>query len=72
MNLLQSVGSMGGRGRGNKRNRTQRRDFRDGRPNEWKRSRAASEATPHPNSEAGWNPFVMESPAFEAFYKVRF
>lgn len=61
---------MGGRGRGGKRNRTQRRDFKDGRPNEWKRSRPASES--HGNSESGWNPFVMESPAYEAFYKASF
>lgn len=64
---------MGGRGRGNKRGRTQRRDFRDGRPNEWKRSRpeqSAPAAGAPANSEGGWIPFLMESTSFEHFYKV--
>lgn len=65
---------MRGRGRGGKRNRAAQRhgDFKDARPNEWKRSRHSASQT-HANSteQAGWNPFVRESPAFEAFYKVR-
>ncbi|KAG0558875.1 hypothetical protein KC19_10G061000 [Ceratodon purpureus] len=61
---------MRGRGRGGKRNRGQQRhgdghgdSNKDARPNDWKRSRHDS------GGEPGWNPFVRESPAFEAFYK---
>ncbi len=66
---------MGRRGRdgGNKRGRTQRRDFRDGRPNVWKKSRpepSADQPDAQPSSETGWMPFVMESTSFELFYKV--
>ncbi|CAK9877811.1 unnamed protein product [Sphagnum jensenii] len=65
---------MGRRGRdgGNKRGRTQRRDFRDGRPNVWKKSRpepSADQPDAQPSSETGWMPFVMESTSFELFYK---
>ncbi|CAK9274340.1 unnamed protein product [Sphagnum jensenii] len=65
---------MGRRGRdgGNKRGRTQRRDFRDRRPNVWKKSRpepSADQPDAQPSSETGWMPFVMESTSFELFYK---
>ncbi|KAH9558782.1 hypothetical protein CY35_06G025200 [Sphagnum magellanicum] len=65
---------MGRRGRdgGNKRGRTQRRDFRDGRPNVWKKSRpepSSDQPDAQPSSETGWMPFVMESTSFELFYK---
>ncbi|KAG6543266.1 hypothetical protein Mapa_015180 [Marchantia paleacea] len=63
---------MGGRGRGgyrggNKRGRTQRRDFKDGRPNVWKKARPEGE--PGPDGERGWQPFVTESQAYEKYYK---
>ncbi|KAL2635588.1 hypothetical protein R1flu_007067 [Riccia fluitans] len=63
---------MGGRGRGgyrhgNKRGRTQRRDFRDGRPDVWKKPRAEGEGVA--DAERGWQPFVTESQAYEKYYK---
>eukprot|EP00249_Psilotum_nudum_P015141 c25184_g2_i1 orf=2-310(-) len=59
---------MGGRNRaGQKRGRTQRRHFRDGRDNVWKKSR--SECSQDAANSAGWQPFVKESPMFEQYYK---
>lgn len=62
---------MGGRGRGHKRGRTQRRDFKDGRSNEWKKARVELNATDD-GSDAllkGWEPFVLENSSFELYYR---
>ncbi|KAL3683712.1 hypothetical protein R1sor_001734 [Riccia sorocarpa] len=62
---------MGGRGRGGyrggKRGRTQRRDFKDGRPDVWKKQRSEGEG--RADAERGWQPFVTESRAYEKYYK---
>lgn len=50
----------GGRG-GHKRGRTQRRDFRQGRDNVWKKSR---------DSNPKWEPFATQNSAFDEYYKV--
>ncbi|KAI5067305.1 hypothetical protein GOP47_0017833 [Adiantum capillus-veneris] len=58
---------MGGRNRGGqKRGRTQRRHFRDGRQDVWKKQRPADD---NEEQRGGWDPFVTESPAFELYYK---
>ncbi|MCO5599395.1 hypothetical protein L7F22_053497 [Adiantum nelumboides] len=58
---------MGGRNRGGqKRGRTQRRHFRDGRQDVWKKQRSADD---NEEKRGGWDPFVTESPAFELYYK---
>ncbi|XP_024545501.1 tRNA (cytosine(34)-C(5))-methyltransferase [Selaginella moellendorffii] len=56
-----------GRGKGGKRGRTQRRDFRDGRENVWKKPREQGDGDG--DGDGGWAPFVVESPAFEEYYK---
>ncbi|CAN1187009.1 RNA cytosine-C(5)-methyltransferase NSUN2 [Linum perenne] len=66
---------MGGRGRAN-RSRTQRKHFRDGRENVWKRSKsdpsadvnspAAATATAEKRS---WLPFATQNAAFDQYYK---
>ncbi|CAM6097710.1 unnamed protein product [Calypogeia fissa] len=69
---------MGGRGRGgyrggNKRGRTQRRDFKDGRPNVWKKPRPEGEGPPSDGAAGsdrpGWETFVLDSSAFETYYR---
>eukprot|EP00250_Pteridium_aquilinum_P019790 c24573_g1_i1 orf=108-2924(+) len=67
---------MGGRNRGGqKRGRTQRRHFRDGRQDVWKKPRQEGaddnndEQQQAPQREGGWDPFVTESPVFEQYYK---
>lgn len=60
------------------RSRTQRKHFREGRENVWKRSKADSEPTEqirdgNTNADANpnpiWQPLVTESPNFEEYYK---
>ncbi|KAG6775372.1 hypothetical protein POTOM_018820 [Populus tomentosa] len=64
---------MGGRGRGN-RSRTQRKHFRDGRENVWKRHKSDS-ASSDPNSNRNsdnkthWQPFSTQNPGFDEYYK---
>ncbi|KAJ4833650.1 hypothetical protein Tsubulata_001279 [Turnera subulata] len=69
----------GGRGRGN-RSRTQRKHFRDGRENVWKRSKpdpsaeaanvdGNNEKTNGNNGRGPWQPFATENPAFDEYYK---
>ena len=65
---------MGGRGRGS-RSRTQRKHFRDGRENVWKRPKsdsASSDPNSNNNSEnkTHWQPFSTQNPAFDEYYKV--
>lgn len=73
---LQLQKNMGGR---SYRSRTQRKHFREGRENTWKRSKPDSEPTeqnPDGNKIADANPkpiwqsLVTESPNFEQYYKV--
>ncbi|KAG6768468.1 hypothetical protein POTOM_027385 [Populus tomentosa] len=64
---------MGGRGRGS-RSRTQRKHFRDGRENVWKRPKsdsASSDPNSNNNSEnkTHWQPFSTQNPAFDEYYK---
>lgn len=64
---------MGGRGRGS-RSRTQRKHFRDGRENVWKRPKsdsASSDPNSNNNSEnkTHWQPFATQNPAFDEYYK---
>ncbi|CAL1352881.1 unnamed protein product [Linum trigynum] len=61
----------GGRGRGS-RSRTQRKHFRDGRENAWKRPK--SDPTADGNSAAtavdrSWKPFATQNTAFDEYYK---
>lgn len=64
---------MGGRNRGGqKRGRTQRRHFKDGRENAWKKPRGEEDAEgggPQREAGGGWDPFVTESTVFEQYYK---
>ncbi|XP_050205626.1 uncharacterized protein LOC126655466 [Mercurialis annua] len=63
----------GGRGRGNHRSRTQRKHFRDGRDNVWKRPKSDSSAADSNTNNAGdnptWQPFATQNLAFEEYYK---
>ncbi|KAJ6740872.1 hypothetical protein OIU79_000898 [Salix purpurea] len=64
---------MGGRGRGS-RSRTQRKHFRDGRENVWKRSKSDSTSSdPNGNSNSEnkthWKPFSTQNSAFDEYYK---
>eukprot|EP01018_Ginkgo_biloba_P016651 Gb_17436 [translate_table: standard] len=52
---------------GQKRGRTQRKHFRQGRENVWKKSRPGPSETA--NEQAGWEPFVTANLAFEEYYK---
>lgn len=54
-------GAMGGGRGGHKRGRTQRRDFRQGRDNVWKKPR---------DSNPKWEPFATQNSAFDEYYKV--
>ncbi|KAL9393521.1 hypothetical protein Peur_012806 [Populus x canadensis] len=64
---------MGGRGRGN-RSPTQRKHFRDGRENVWKRHKSDS-ASSDPNSNRNsenkthWQPFTTQNPGFDEYYE---
>jgi multisite-specific tRNA:(cytosine-C5)-methyltransferase len=67
---------MGGRGRGRgNRSPTQRKHFRDGRENVWKRHKSDS-ASSDPNSNRNsenkthWQPFTTQSPGFDEYYEV--
>ncbi|KAF8404637.1 hypothetical protein HHK36_009525 [Tetracentron sinense] len=58
---------MGGGGRGGqKRGRTQRRQFRESRENVWKKSRSDN---PSSNNNSTWEPFATQNLAFELYYK---
>ncbi|CAL1385339.1 unnamed protein product [Linum trigynum] len=63
---------MGGRGRGSK-SRTQRKHFRDGRENVWKRSKSDSPADGNSAATAAvdrsWQPFATQNTAFDEYYK---
>ncbi|WCJ31923.1 RNA cytosine-C(5)-methyltransferase NSUN2 [Euphorbia peplus] len=57
---------MGGRNR----SRTQRKHFRDGRENVWKRPKSdSSSAAPPINEDRSWKPFATENAAFNEYYK---
>ncbi|KAJ8769563.1 hypothetical protein K2173_005166 [Erythroxylum novogranatense] len=56
---------MGG-GRGH-RSRTQRKHFRDGRENVWKRSKSDNSSSAVDNPP--WQPFATQNPAFDEYYK---
>ncbi|KAL7143955.1 hypothetical protein ABFS83_08G226200 [Erythranthe nasuta] len=61
---------MGGRGR----SRTQRKHFRQGRENVWKRTKSddsAAAATDDANGKTnqGWEPFATQNPGFDEYYK---
>ncbi|KAF2316057.1 hypothetical protein GH714_040852 [Hevea brasiliensis] len=60
----------GGRGRGN-RSRTQRKHFRDGRENVWKRAKSHSSSDPNNTSTDNptWQPFATQNQAFDEYYK---
>eukprot|EP00258_Populus_trichocarpa_P041902 XP_024457921.1 tRNA (cytosine(34)-C(5))-methyltransferase [Populus trichocarpa] len=64
---------MGGRGRGN-RSPTQKKHFRDGRENVWKRHKSDS-ASSDPNSNRNsenkthWQPFTTQNPGFDEYYE---
>lgn len=65
---------MGGRGR----SRTQRKHFRQGRENVWKRSKSDSqqeddnENTNAEKSKTHWEPFATQNAGFDDYYKVPF
>ncbi|CAN0859746.1 RNA cytosine C(5)-methyltransferase NSUN2 [Linum grandiflorum] len=62
---------MGGRGRGN-RSRTQRKHFRDGRENVWKRSKSGPSGDTNVAAVAekhSWQPFATQNAAFDDYYK---
>lgn len=65
---------MGGRGR----SRTQRKHFRQGRENVWKRSKSDSqqqdnnENTNAEKSKTHWEPFATQNAGFDDYYKVTF
>ncbi|KAJ8769636.1 hypothetical protein K2173_005239 [Erythroxylum novogranatense] len=54
----------GGRGQ---RSRTQRKHFRDGRENVWKRSKSDNSSSAVDNPP--WQPFATQNPAFDEYYK---
>ncbi|KAL3845150.1 hypothetical protein ACJIZ3_002553 [Penstemon smallii] len=59
---------MGGKGR----SRTQRKHFRQGRENVWKRPKTSDEsanATPGDANKTHWEPFATQNPAFDEYYK---
>lgn len=61
---------MGGRGR----SRTQRKHFRQGRENVWKRSKSDSQPEEGNNNENNnnkkhWEPFATQNPAFDEYYQ---
>lgn len=58
---------MGGRGR---RSRTQRKHFKDGRENVWKRPRSDAQQQEDFNAKKHWEPFATQNPAFDDYYKV--
>jgi len=67
---------MGGRGRGRgNRSPTQRKHFRDGRENVWKRHKSDS-ASSDPNSNRNsenkthWQPFTSQNPGFDEYNEV--
>ncbi|XP_020692921.1 uncharacterized protein LOC110107104 [Dendrobium catenatum] len=73
-----SAGLMGGGKGGQKRGRTQRRHFRQGRENVWKydnkRTRSDEDATvedpsANPNPNPSWEPFSTKNLGFEEYYK---
>ncbi|CAK9163278.1 unnamed protein product, partial [Ilex paraguariensis] len=58
----------GGRGR----SRTQRKHFRQGRENVWKRSKVDSQQEQEGdagNSNPPWEPFATQNPSFDEYYK---
>ena len=59
---------MGGR-RGS---RTQRKHFKQGRENVWKRTETDSSSDPNkPNyNNPGWQPFATQNASFDEYYKV--
>ncbi|XP_017229044.1 uncharacterized protein LOC108204226 [Daucus carota subsp. sativus] len=57
---------MGGRGR---RSRTQRKHFKDGRENVWKRPRSDAQQQEDFNAKKHWEPFATQNPAFDDYYK---
>lgn len=58
---------MGGRGR---RSRTQRKHFKDGRENVWKRPRSDAQQQDEFNAKKHWEPFATQNASFDAYYKV--
>ncbi|XP_048232395.1 RNA cytosine-C(5)-methyltransferase NSUN2 isoform X3 [Ricinus communis] len=58
----------GGRGRGN-RSRTQRKHFRDGRENIWKRPKSDSSDPTNTTDNPTWQPFATQNLAFDEYYK---
>lgn len=61
-------------GGGQKRGRTQRRHFRQGRENVWKhnnpkKTRSEDDQNPNPNPNGNWEPFISQNPGFEEYYK---
>lgn len=66
---------MGGGGGGRGRSRTQRKHFREGRENVWKRSRSEQQppsSDNNSNNDGGpgpWEPFATQNPAFDDYYK---
>lgn len=57
---------MGGRGRSR---RTQRKHFRDGRENVWKKEKETETETEEEKRPVHWQPFAIENAAFDAYYK---
>lgn len=57
---------MGGRGR---RSRTQRKHFKDGRENVWKRPRSDAQQQDEFNAKKHWEPFATQNAAFDDYYK---
>ncbi|KAK1370949.1 tRNA (Cytosine(34)-C(5))-methyltransferase [Heracleum sosnowskyi] len=55
---------MGGRGR-----RTQRRHFKDGRENVWKRPRSDAQQQDEFNAKKHWEPFATQNACFDDYYK---
>ncbi|RDX78380.1 tRNA (cytosine(34)-C(5))-methyltransferase, partial [Mucuna pruriens] len=59
--------TMGGGGRGG-RSRTQRKHFRQGRENVWKRSKSDPDTSSTQNNPS-WTPFSTQNAAFDFYYK---
>ncbi|KAL8109130.1 hypothetical protein AgCh_025280 [Apium graveolens] len=57
---------MGGRGR---RSRTQRKHFKDGRENVWKRPRSDAQQQEEFNTKKHWEPFATQNVCFDDYYK---
>ncbi|XP_065874383.1 uncharacterized protein [Euphorbia lathyris] len=55
-------------GGGRHRSRTQRKHFRDGRENVWKRPKSDTSSGPN-NEDRSWQPFATQNAAFDEYYK---